>query len=163
MTQDEIKLLVSESSCCEFFDRRLNIIWKHDETEVITTVKCLLCSEELKVKGIMFMYLHLYQYHIHRFVQAMFILRKDVNLPMCMSGCMPHVCYYKSVPCDLNEVFRITVISHCIATARVPIQLKTLANEFLHECSQLFSSNSDVRPILNKIKELIPDFSFSLQ
>ena len=123
MTWDEITLLVSESSCYEFFDRRLNIIQKHDETEVITTVKCLLCSEELKVKSIMFMYLHLYQYHIHRFVQAMFILRKDVNLPMCTLGCIPHVCYYKSVPCNLNEVFRITVISHCIAAARVPIQL----------------------------------------
>ena len=67
-----------------------------------------------------------------------------------------------SVPCDLNEVFRITVISHCIATARVPKQLKTLANKFIHECSQLFSSKTDVRPILNKIKELIPDFSFSI-
>ena len=163
MTREVITLLVSESSCCDFFDRRLSIIWKHNETEVITTVKCLLCSEELKVKNITFMYLHLYQYHIHSFVQAMFILSKDVNLPMCTLGYMPHVCYYNSVPCDLNEVFRITVISHCIATARVPKELKTLANEFLLERSQLFSSNTDVRPILNKIKELIPDFSFSLQ
>ena len=163
MTREAITLLVSESSCCDFFDRRLNIIRKHNVTEVITTVKCLLCSEELKVKNITFMYLHLYQYHIHSFVQAMFILSKDVNLPMCTLGYTPHVCYYNSVPCDLNEVFRITVISHCIATARVPKELKTLANEFLRERSQLFSSNTDVRPILNKIKELIPDFSFSLQ
>ena len=163
MTWDEITLLVSESSCCEYFDRRLKIIQKDEQTEVITTVKCLLCADQLQVKSIMFMYLHLYQYHIHKFVQSMFILRRDVNLPMCTLGCRPHVCYYRNVPCNLNEVFRITVISHCIATARVPAQLKTLANKFLHECSQLFSSNTDVRPILLKIKELIPDFSFSLQ
>ena len=162
MTQEAITLQVSESSCCVFFDRRLSIIWKHDKTEVITTVKCLLCSEELKVKHIMFMYVHLYEYHIHSFVQVMFILSKDVNLPKYTLGCMPHICYYNSVPCDLNEVFRITVISHCIATARVPKQLKTFANKFLHEHSQLFSSNADVMPILNKIKELIPDFSFSI-
>ena len=79
-----------------------------------------------------------------------------------MLGCMPHICYYNSVPCNLNEIFIITVISHCIATARVPKQIKTLANEFLHERSQLFSSNTDVMPILNKFKELIPDFSFSI-
>ena len=163
MTQNEITLLISKSSCCEYFDRRLKIIWKDEHTEVITTVKCLLCPHQLTVKSIMFMYLHLYQYHIHEFVQAMFILRRDVNLAICTSGFRPKMCYYKNVPCDLNEVFRITVISHCTATARVPFQLKTLANEFLHEHSQLFASNNHVRPILMKIKELIPDFSFSLQ
>ena len=152
MTWNEITLLISESSCCEYFNRRLKIIQKDEHTEVITTVKCLLCPHQLTVKSIMFMYLHLYQYHIHKFVWAMFILRRDVNLPICTSGCRPQICYYRNVPCDLNEVFRITVISHCIATARVPIQLKTLANEFLHECSQLFASNNNVRPILKKIR-----------
>ena len=152
MTQDEITLLVSESSCCEYFNRRLKIIQKDEHTEVITTVKCLLCPHQLTVKSIMFMYLYLYQYHIHEFVQAMFILRSNVNLPICMLGCRPQICYYRNVPYDSNEVFRITVISHCIATARVPIQLKTLANEFLHECSQLFASNNNVRPILKKIR-----------
>ena len=68
MTQDEITLLISESSCCEYFNRRLKIIQKDEHTEVITTVKCVLGPHQLTVKSIMFMYLYLYQFHIHGFV-----------------------------------------------------------------------------------------------
>ena len=48
-----------------------------------------------------------------------------MSLPNCkfISSAM-HMCYYHQVPCDLNEVLRITVISHCIATLRVPERLK---------------------------------------
>ena len=159
MKWDETLLLVSESSCWQFFERQLKICCKDESTEVRMTVKCLLCGDHIQIRNILFMYVHLYEYHVHNFVQSMFLLEASMDLPNCdfSSGTM-HLCYYRNVPCNLNEVLRITVISHCIATLRVQEKFKVLAYQLIAERSELFSSNTDMNNLILKIRELIPEF-----
>ena len=96
---------------------------------------------------------------MHNSVQSMFLLEASMDLPSCdfSSGTM-HLCYYRNVPCNLNEVMRITVISHCIATLRVQEKFKVLAYQLIAERSELFSSNTDMNNLILKISELIPEF-----
>ena len=159
MKWDETLLLVSESSCWQFFKRQLKICRKDDSTKVRMTVKCLLCGDHIQIRNILFMYVHLYEYHVYNFVQSMFLLEASMDLPNCdFSSSTMHMCYYHNVPCNLNEVLRITVISHCIATLRVQEKFKVLSYQLITERSELFSSNTDMNNLILKIRELIPEF-----
>ena len=141
------------------FERQLKICRKDDSTEVKMTVKCLLCGDHIQIRNILFMYVHLYEYDVHNFVQSMFLLEASMDLPNCnFSFGTMHMCYYHNVPCDLNEVLRITVISHSIATLRVQEKFKVLAYQLIAERSELFSSNTDMNNLILKIRELIPEF-----
>ena len=98
MKQDETLLLVSESSYWQFFERQLKICRKDESTEVRMNVKCLLCGDHIQIRNILFMYVHLYECHVHNFVQSMFLLEASMDLPNCdfSSGTM-HLCYYRNV------------------------------------------------------------------
>ena len=110
------------------------------------------------------MYVHLYEYHVHNFVQSMFLLQGNMSLPNCeFSSSTMHMCYYHQVPCDLNEVLRITVMSHCIAILRVPEKLKVSAYQLIEERSELFSSMTDMNNLILKLRDLIPDFPLIVQ
>ena len=151
MRWDEIVLLVSESSCWQFFKRQLKICRKDESTEVRITVKCLLCGDHIQLRNILFVYVHLYEYHVHNFVQFMFLLQGNMSLPNCeFSSSTMHLCYYHNVLCDLYEVLRITVISHFIETLRVQEKFKVLAYQLIAERSESFSSMTDMNNLIFK-------------
>ena len=83
MKRDKTLLLVSESSCWQFFKRKLKICCKDESTEVRMTVKCLLYGDHIQIRNILLMYVHLYEYHVHNFVQSMFLLEASMDLPNC--------------------------------------------------------------------------------
>ena len=157
MRQDSTTCIIKQ--LLAIFRKTTEICRKDESTEVRLTVKCLLCGDHIQIRNILFMYVHLYEYHVHNFVQSMFLLEASMDLPNCdfSSGTM-HLCYYHNVPCNLNEVLRITVISHCIATLRVQEKFKVLAYQLIAERSELFSSNTDMNNLILKIRELIPKF-----